>query len=205
MKIHHEEQGTYEWLRHHIGRPTASEFSQFMTSDFELRKGDMLKTYLAKKVAEKWRGEPLPAFGAWATEQGLIVEEEALPFFALEYDCDPKRVGFIESDDSRCGCSPDAIVRDGIGLEIKSPQAHTHVGYLLDGKLPLAYQQQVHGSLFVTGWDQWIFMSYRRSFPPLVLTVKRDPAIMAKIGTALTAFYQQFDAAMTRLRQIEEQ
>lgn len=203
MKIHSVEQGTFDWLLLHVGRPTASEFSQIMTSDFELRKGDTLKTYLAKKVAEKWRGQPLPAFGSWASEQGLIIEEEALPFFALQYDCELRRVGFMESDDSRCGCSPDSIFADReIGLEVKSPQAHTHVSYLLDGKLPPIYQQQVHGSLFVSGWKRWLFMSYRRAFPPLVIQVERDEAIMAKIKTALDAFYKQFDEAMARLKEL---
>lgn len=206
MKIHDDiEQGTLQWLQLHVGRPTASEFDNLMTPEFEKRNGEMPKTYLAKKVAEAWQQRPLPQFSSWACEQGLIREEEAIPWFEMEYDCTLRRVGFITSDSGRCGCSPDALIDDKTGLEIKSPEAHTHVRYLLSGELPKEYRAQVHGSLYVTGFPEWRFMSYRRGFPNLVLTVKRDEAIMAKIGTILIGFYSAFDAAIEKLRSLKSE
>lgn len=201
MKIHKNvQQGSLEWLQLHVGRPTASEFGQLMTHDFKPRTGEMPKTYLYKKVAEAWRGEPLPGFGSWATEQGHIREEEAIPWFEFEFGVDLSRVGFIEAEDGRAGCSPDALIGDDAGLEIKCPESHTHVKYLLNGKLPSEYAPQVHGSLFVSGRKRWTFLSYRRKFPPLVLTIQRDEEIMEKIGAILADFYEQFDAAMEKLK-----
>jgi len=106
---------------------------------------------------------------------------------------------FVEHDDGRCGCSPDGLIGDDGGLEIKAPQPTNHVKYLLDGTLPKDYAVQVYFSLYATGRAWWKFVSYRRKFPPFVLTVDRDEAIMAKIGKVLADFYAKFDAAFERL------
>jgi hypothetical protein len=193
--IHNEIQGTIEWMRLRWGRPTASEFKNLMTAKFEQRDGEMPKTYLAEKVAEKILNHALPGFGgSFDTEQGQMVEDEARAWFELEV-ARIRQVGFVTSDDDRCGCSPDGLIGEDGGLELKCPLAQTHVKYLLAGGLPPEYAPQVHGSLYVTGRKEWTFMSYRRPFPPHIVRVQRDPVIMYKIETALKAFYEKFDAA----------
>jgi hypothetical protein len=194
------QQGSIQWLQLHVGIPTASEFGQLMTPAFKARDGEMPKTYLAKKVAEKWRGAPLPGFSSWSTEQGTIREEDARPWYALEYDTDVQQVGFVLSDDERCGCSPDGLIGEDSGLEIKCPNPDTHVKYLIAEQLPDIYAAQVHGSMFVTGRKSWRFVSYRPEFPKLVLTIQRDEEIIRKIGAILGGFYREFDAAMESLR-----
>ena len=131
------------WAKLHFGIPTASGLDNLLTPEFELRKGELPKTYVYKKVAEKLQGRPLIDLSAssFMLEQGMIVEEEARPWYALEYDKHIKQVGFITTDDGRFGCSPDGLIMaDGntrsdydCGLEIKSPAAHTHVKYLVNG------------------------------------------------------------------------
>ncbi len=203
MKIHDVVQGTSAWLELRAGVVTASEFGQIVTDKFELRTGEMLKTYLHKKLAEKALGRPLQSFNSFADlEQGTIKEEEALPFYELENDVTLRRVGFITTDDGRAGCSPDALLDEG-GLEIKCPAEHTHVGYLLDGTLPKDYRPQVHFSMFVTGAPWWKFMSYSRNFRPLLLTVGRDEKIQEAIGNALSEFLKRFDVALEKLNAAE--
>jgi hypothetical protein len=200
--IHNIAQNTPAWLKLRAGKVTASEMHHLLTPTFAKTTGTKPRKYLCTKLAEAWFGEPLPGFGgSWATDQGHLREEEAIPWFALTYDCEPKRVGFVTGDDGRCGCSPDALLGDDGGLEVKCPQPTAHVGYVLDGEVPDEYATQVHGSLYVTGRASWTFLSYRADFPPLVVTVKRDEAIMRKIGAALASFYQEFDAAMATLKQ----
>lgn len=192
-------QGSLKWLEIHLGKATASGFDQLMTSAFEPRTGEMPKTYLAKRLAEMLTGEPLPGFSSWDTEQGTLLEEEALPWFDLEYGIPLRRVAFIEADGGRCGCSPDALIGDDAGLEIKCPRADTHVRYLIAGVLPPDYAMQVHGSLYVTGRKRWHFLSYSRHLPKFHLIVERDETIMAKIGACLKAFYANFDAALAKI------
>lgn len=204
MKVHSEiVQGTAEWLQIRVGKVTASELKNLLTPKFEIRTGEMPKSYLYKKVAEGFRGKPLDDedFSGFHTENGQILEDEARRFYCFNFDHEKiTDAGFVEHDDGRFGCSPDALVGDHSGLEIKAPMQKTHTKYLLEGSLPDEYATQVHGCIFATGRPQWEFMSYSRKFPPFVLTVPRDETIQSQIQKALTAFYARYDAAMERIR-----
>ncbi len=223
MKIHEVEQGSLEWTKLHFGIPTASGLDNLLTPEFALRKGEMPATYVYKKVAEKLQGRPLIDLRAssFMLEQGMIIEEEARPWYALEYDKKIKQVGFISTDDGQFGCSPDGLIQscklwgsdvenelliEGIGyecgLEIKSPAAYTHVKYLVNGALPKEYVAQVYGSMLVTGFKKWIFVSYRRGFPALVLEIHQNEKAMSMIRAAINQFHADFDRAMDRISNI---
>lgn len=206
MKIHTCEQGAPEWLQLRIGRVTASEMHNLLTPEMEIKKGEGPKTYLYSKLAEAWRGQILPGFtGSWATEQGEMREMDARQWYAFAYDERVKQVGFVESDDGRSGCSPDGLIGDDGGLEMKCPEPTNHVRYLVEGRLPKDYVAQVHGCLFVTGRPWWRFVSWRERFPAFVLTVERDEKIMATIAEALNGFYARFDAAFEQMNGVATQ
>lgn len=200
MRILNCDQKSNEWLTARVGRVTASEADNLLTPLFKIKEGDGPKTYLCRKVAEAHLKRPLEGFSAWETDQGIEAEMDARNWFALEYPQTVKQVGFVIGDDERCGCSPDGLLDDDGGIEIKCPQPTNHVRYLLDGKLPPDYAAQVHFSMFVTGRPYWMFVSYRRRFPAFVLRVERDEAIMEKIGKCLESFYRTFDQALERLK-----
>ncbi len=224
MIIHDCEQMTLEWIRLHFGIPTAACLDQLMTPEFELRKGEMPKTLVYKKVAEVIQNRPVIdlSTSSFMMEQGMILESEARPWFELEYEKKIRQVGFITSDDGRVGCSPDGIIMPDntgspksdlarlaagdtsgcVGLEIKSPAAHTHVKYLVNGVLPKEHVAQVYGSMFVTGFKKWIFVSYRRGFPALVLELHWGKVKEQAIREAVDAFHRDFDYAMRRISNI---
>ena len=131
-------------------------------------------------------------------EYGSLLEIEAKPMFRLLTNLEIRNVGFIETDDGICGCSPDAI-GDDFGVEIKSPMPTNHVRYLLSGEVPEEYLAQVHFSLYVTGLSHWYFMSYRRMMPPLILRVERDEKIIAQITEAVELFKAKFDAGWAKI------
>jgi hypothetical protein len=201
MIVHPETQGSLEWGMRRCGIPTASEFDNLVTPQFEIRKGEMPKTYLYKKLAEAWMGAPMLGVNSFDTEMGSILEDEAKPWYELEYGVSIQRVGFITTDDGKCGCSPDGMIGD-VGVEIKCPAPHTHVGYLVKGALPKEYAAQVHGSMFVTGASTWKFVSYRRHFPALVIEVQRDHEIQSAIRQAISEFSMAFDFEMKHLEEL---
>lgn len=204
MKIYDIDQSDPAWLLLRLGKVTASEADAILTPHFKACEGKKVQTYLYRKVAEKQRNAPLLAFtGSWVTEQGQNLEQEARSWLDLEMDGKRRvrQVGFIEHDNGRCGCSPDGLLDDDGGMELKCPQPPNHVKYLLEGVLPDDYAVQVHFSLYVTGRPWWLFVSYCRKFPPFVLRVERDEVICAKIEAALESFYIKFDAAMEVIKQ----
>lgn len=202
MIIREEPQGSLNWMIARAGVVTASEFDNILTPEFKLRTGQTVITYLHRKAAEKWLGGPLAGFSVWDTEQGKLLEEEAIPAYALLKSTTVRRVGLITTDDGRVGCSPDGLIGENSGIEVKCPAPHTHVGYLLANTLPKDYAAQVHGSMYVTGYDNWQFMSFARKFPELILTVKRDKEIQESIHNALEAFLERLEAAFSRLVEI---
>ena len=203
MKIHEVEQNSAEWLALRAGRITASELDALVTPLGKVKTGAGPRTYLMKKLAETWMGAPLATLeNIWNLDQGKFLEEQARPAFTFETGQDVRKVGFITTDDGKVGCSPDGLIGANCGLEIKCPHLETAVGYLLDGVLPPEYVLQVQGSLWVTGFPRWMFYSYRRGLPSLVLTVEPDEKIQAAISESVEQFTEAFDAGLARLKEL---
>lgn len=202
MKIIDCVQQSLEWNQHRCGVVTASEFDNLVTPEFKPRKGQMVETYLNRKVAEIWQGYPLPSFQSTDMEIGNVMEGEIIPWYEWEFSEKVTRVGFITTDDGRIGCSPDGLIGDDGGLEAKAPTAHVQVGYLRGGEIPDIYKAQVHGSLFVTGRSWWRFVSYRRGFPELVKVIERDEKIQAVLAEVLAGFVARVDEAIAKLTEM---
>lgn len=198
MIIHPAPQNSAAWLEARCGIPTASEFSNLVTPLGKICTGKGLESYLSTKLAEWWGG-PVGGFNSFATEQGHLGEENAIPWFEFETNQDVQRVGLCLTDDERVGCSPDGLLGDDGGLEIKCPQRPNHIKYLLAGVVPPDYVLQVQGCLFVTKRKSWTFVSYARGLPKLVLTVLPDSDLQDAINEAVNAFLERFQAAKARL------
>lgn len=204
MKIIECVQGEASWFGARMGVVTASEVDALITPKWKVRTGDGVESYLYRKLAEKllnWSPEMLAGF---AVDQGKILETIAIPWYEFAYGAKVRRVGFCVSDDGRTGCSPDGLLPDGTGIEIKSPQAPNHLRYLLEGTVPEDYLPQVHFSMFVTGAPSWTFVSYSNQLPPLVVRVARDEAIQAKLAEAVAGFTARFDEALGKINQLKE-
>ncbi len=148
-----------------------------MTPTFKAREGQTPLTFLYEKLAERCMGAPLPSFAStWHMENGQILEAEARGFAAVTFDANIERVGFITDDACRIGASPDGLLGEDGGLELKCCAAQTHVRYMVEGVLPEEHKCQVHGALYVSGRKFWQFGSYARGFPFFHVRVERDEA-----------------------------
>lgn len=199
MKIHPAPQHSLEWLVARAGVVTASEFSELVDSEFELRKGVMPHALLCKKLAERWRGGPLPGFMSVDMDIGAMLEDEAKPYASFALGLDIQSVGLITTDDGRIGASPDGLIGEDSGIEIKCPRTENHIRYLLANEVPKDYAAQVHGALLVTERPRWKFMSYARGLPALVVDVERDVEILDKLAGALSIFLSRLDTAWEKL------
>ena len=193
-------QGSEAWLLLRRGKPTASEFHNLVTPEFKIRTGQTPQSYIYAKAAEMFCGiTQEDQANSWAMQQGTMLESEAIPYYELVHDVKVRRVGFVTTDNCRIGCSPDGLIGEDGGIEIKSPQPPKHVQNLMEGIVPKEYLPQIHGSMFVTGRPWWIFMSYSRKFPPLIVCVERDERIQAVLREALDGFLARFDETMAKI------
>jgi hypothetical protein len=203
MKIIDCVQGDSSWFRHRLGVVTASEVDALVSPLGKIRTGQGVDSYLYRKVAEKVLGWSQDELSGFAPNQGKLIETIALPWYAFEYNCKPRQVGFCLSDDGKIGCSPDALLEDGTGLELKAPQGPNQIKYLLEGKVPEDYIVQIQHSILVCQVPYWTFCSYSMTLPPLVIHVEPDPKIQDAIHAALyhpmNGFIPRMDAALATI------
>lgn len=192
------DQNSPEWIAARCGIVTASRFKDILAKG----EGRMRARYLNDLAAEICRGWPEEETYTNAhMERGHAMEDEARRIYSLLTDNEPQRVGFVK--DGRIGCSPDSLIGDEGGLEIKSALGHIQIDRLHKGVLPSEHVAQVQGSMWVTGRAWWDFVSYAAGLPPLVIRVQRDEAYIAQLAKAVDAFNNELDALVASIRTYE--
>lgn len=173
FKISESPQRSPEWYLDRLGKATASFFDKYITVTGKASaSADGTNNRL---VAEMIAGKPDETFQSEAMLRGAELEDQALAFINFAHDYNFKKCGLVTSTEFNYGASPDGIdLENQIGLEIKAPSLHTHIEYISEGTLPDKYKAQVQGSMLVTGFKKWVFMSYYPDLKPLIITVERD-------------------------------
>ena len=185
------EQGSHEWLAERAGRWTGSKFADLMAAD--KRTGKALKCRadaIWNVVVERMTGEPVEGPGGFALQWGSDVEDFSREAFELATGKIVEQVGFLVHPRYEfAGASPDGLIGDDEGLELKCPRSSSvHLSRFLDG-VPGEYLIQIHGCMWVTGRKKWYFASFDPRMPPshqlLIIPVLRDEAVIAAIESAV--------------------
>lgn len=168
MIILQPEQGSQEWIDARIGVITASNFNRIMTTTKHQPAKDIYRWQI---LAELLTGQRYEAeYTSLAMERGCDLENQAVATYKFIKDVEVERVGLcLPREGAPIGCSPDGLIGEEGGLEVKCPELPTHLKYLDSPFIPLAYRAQVYGALFVTGRPWWDFMSYHPDFQPLII------------------------------------
>ncbi|MGB1014981.1 MAG: lambda exonuclease family protein [Nannocystaceae bacterium] len=197
MKVIQCVQGGQDWIRARLGRPTASQFDKLVTPK-TLKASKSADAFMHKLLAEWATGESSDDAASGFMDRGIEMESEAADWYAFTTNTEPVPVGFCTTDDGRAGCSPDRLVGDDGGLEIKCPSAKVHVGYLL-GTPPTQYRLQIQGSLYVTGRQWWDWLSYHPDMPSVLIRMERDEECIDALSAVLPPFCDALDAAKREL------
>jgi hypothetical protein len=212
MKIHHclqhHADGTpgAEWLQAHVGRVSGSAMAAVLDFTKNGVQGAKRRTYSREKLAERLTGiitsdryvsremtegierEPLGR-AAYESQEGVMVEQ----------------IGYAEHDEiENFIVSPDGLVGDDGGLELKCPKPGTHLDWILGGCIPQEHLPQLRAFLAVTR-RKWVdFCSFCPFVPkPLQLMVIRfewSQADVLALEGAVEGFNFQIDLAIQKLR-----
>lgn len=194
-------QGSDIWWTVRKGIPTASGFSRIVTSKGKPSKS--MDKYIAELIADEsmqcptyftTRGRPVTK----AMTNGTDCEPEARRFYEMARECTVTEVGFCLHDSGLFGCSPDGLVGEDGGLELKCPEAKTQAEYLLKNRMPPEYVAQVHGSLIVTGRKWWDFLSYAHGLEPLLIRVEPNE-FTEQLRSSLDVFLEKLADAKKKL------
>lgn len=198
MEIISCDQGSEQWHLARIGIPTASMFSCLLSGRKDARDKKTRQTYMMKLAGEIITGEPMESYSNAHMERGKEMEAEARDLYAFMTDADPIQVGFIKAHGA--GASPDSLIGDDGGLEIKTALPHIQVDRLLNGTLPPEYRAQIQGNLWISVRSYWDFVSYCPKLPLFRLRVERDNGYIAEIAGAVSEFNRELGEIVERIR-----
>lgn len=103
----------------------------------------------------------------------------------------------------RYGCSPDGLIGDTSGLEVKNPHnTAVYLDFVLNGEIKPEYLEQVQFSMFVTGRPCWHFANHDPHMRKHIFhhqLFERDEAKMATFRDAVDSFVYDMDKKLAAL------
>jgi hypothetical protein len=187
--IHHKVAGQSEaWWKLRGGIPTASQFKRLITPTGKI--SAQADDYMHILLAEYVIGHAVENYKSEWMDRGTELEDKAVLAYEFQRDVETEPGGFFTDDLVLSGASPDRLVgTDGL-LEIKCPLAHTHVRYLLTGKVEEEYKPQLQGQLLLSD-RKWVdIVSYHPEMPAAIIRVERDDQYIKALGCVLSTFIQ---------------
>lgn len=199
MEIFTCDQGTPEWFAARAGIPTASMFSTVLAKGKTAGSPSVTRrSYIMKLAGEIITGIPMDSFSNNHTERGHEQEPDARDLYSFQTGLQFERVGFIK--DGRKGCSPDCLIGEDGGAEIKTRLASLQAELLCAGKIPPAHIPQIQGNMWVCKRKWWDFVSYCPRMPLFVERVHRDEVFIQRLATEVDRFLVELDEVVAQIR-----
>ena len=205
MKIIDVDQGSDAWQEVRGRFATASCFADVLAT---IKSGEAAarRNYRNKLVVQRLTGKIVSTFQSDAMRMGIEREPLARGAYEAETGFLVQRVGFIYDELQEAGCSPDGLIGDDGGLEIKCPEISAHLAAIRSPTEPPEYTAQIQGSLWITGRKWWDFVSWNPDFPDrlqlVVRRIQRDEKYITGLRLAIALFMQEVREEEAALRKL---
>jgi putative phage-type endonuclease len=135
---------------------------------------------------------------------GIEHEDEARRAYAFLTNLPVVQIGLIPHPTiPNAHASPDSLVGDEGGLELKCPTSATHLHTLLDDAVPEDHLPQLHWAMACSARQWWDFVSYDPRFPSdmqlFVKRVLRDEVAIATLEAEARLFIGEVNAKLDDL------
>jgi YqaJ-like viral recombinase domain len=142
------------------------------------------RDYRAELIAERLTGKTEDRYLSKEMQFGIEQEPFARTAYEIRTENIVDPVGFIfhpRLDFS--GASPDGLIGQDGGLELKCPKTTTHLAYMVAGTVPEEHQHQMLWNMACAEREWWDFASFDPRLPEkLRLFIVRMPRDEARIG-----------------------
>lgn len=189
-KIHNVEQQSQEWFELRKQYPLSASEAQAIGNN-----GKGLETLCWEKLAEKYSSAEKDKFSNEHLDRGNELESQARNLYELETGNKVETVGFVTDDkiSKVGGASPDGLVNEDGGLEIKCFADCKHFRAIIDFKktgtfeIEPKYLWQMQQQMIFTGRKWTDFVAYNPNYPQslLIQRVKTDKEMQKKIKEGL--------------------
>ncbi|MBO9667845.1 MAG: YqaJ viral recombinase family protein [Bdellovibrio sp.] len=199
LQVKSAQQGSVAWLMLKMGVLSASNATKIVAKkDSETR-----LTYLAELVGQVCTGE-MKDIDSAAIDWGRTYEDEARSTYEFAQGVMTIPVPFVFMDDTfRVGCSPDGIVSENKGHEIKCPyNTGNYIKFLAEEKIKSEYVWQAQFSMYVTEAELWDMSQYdprMRKSPLHTVTIERDEKAQATLADAVPQFIADMDKMLEKI------
>lgn len=201
MITHDVEQGTEAWRKLRLGIPTASNFNRIITPLGKPCTKAKVDAYIHQLAAEYILREPCDNTNTDFMMRGTNLEAEARKHYEFITDTKVEQVGFCTNDDGSVGCSPDGLIGDDGGLEVKTLSAAGHIAHLLKMSAD-AYKVQIQGNLWVCEREWWDQLSYSPVMESPIIRCPRDEAFIAVLEGAMVQFLEKLESCKEKLKSL---
>lgn len=155
-------------------------------------------------AAERLTG--IPAKRVNALWWGQIHEDEAVASYAFLTNLAVVKTGPIPHPTIKgAHASPDRLVGDDGGLEIKCPTSAVHLQTLLADAVPEDHLPQIQWNMACADRAWWDFVSYDPRFPDglqfFIRRVQRDDAVIKAMEAETIAFMAELETKLAALDQ----
>lgn len=191
-------QGSPEWHALRCGMITSSIVGSLITPTGKIAKNAASRSCLADLLAQRVIGYAGDEFANWDMQRGVEDEPIARALYVERYAL-VKEAGFVTREVAPgivIGCSPDGLVGDDGGVEIKSRKPKIQIDTILTGAVPSENILQVQTSMLVTQRLWWDYVSYSGGLPLAVIRCRADDQLHAMIIEAVT----KAEAAIAEMR-----
>ncbi len=197
MIIHNFEQGTEEWDNIRLGKITASIFHTLMGNS--QTKEALLHTIAAERITGVKSDSS--KFSSIHTTRGHELERYARMLYELEYNVKVDEVGFCEMN-NKAGFSPDGLVGDEGGIEIKAMDNHTFVKAVNQDSINVEHYTQIQFALYVSGRSWWDYVLFNPNYsnPLHVRRVSQDEETFSKIAKTLISCEEKLDIIINNFK-----
>jgi hypothetical protein len=193
VKIETFDQGGVQWMLSRLGNPSCSSYDKLLTPKTK-KPAKSRFLYRAKLLGEWLAGQPEEWGSTNWTERGHDLEDEGRRWYEFDRDVEARKVGYIARDDGKTGGSPDALVGEDGGLEIKCLKLANHSLHLIGNYEPEdEHIGQVQGYMYLTGREWWDVLFYNPSLPSKVYRYERDEKWLVAFIPIIEEFIAHLD------------
>lgn len=199
------EQRTDSWLLARLGNVGCSRLSAVLANGKGGEPSITRATYMTELLCERLTGRPTESYCSPEMQWGTDTEPLARSLYeARTGSWVAECFGTSHPDIPRWRGSPDGLIGDDGGIEIKCPNTKTHIETLTKGTISRAYILQMAGYVEIFKRKWYDFVSYAPRLPSAMhLYIKRftrDELPIDEVKKGVIMFLEELDALESNLR-----
>jgi predicted phage-related endonuclease len=191
-------QGSEEWHALRIGSIGGTGLDSVLAKG----QGKQRQSYLYQLAAEILSGQKTDTFTTPAMLRGIELEDDARQYYSFVTGNVVEQVTMIKADIPRVHHSPDGLVGDDGGIEIKTMLPHTYIELVDTEKIPLKYIRQCQHFLWIS-CRKWIdFAAYCpeiKSRPMWIGRLTPDEKMFSEIEKEIPLFLAELESLVKKI------